>query len=82
MEEEIDCTDIDDIGNLEYSPRLVFIDEECENLIVVHDGGELTENISQKKRLTTAYRCPLNDKCCRREYFLSKLWFLFRELVR
>ena len=25
------------------------MDEECENLIVVNDGGELTENISQKK---------------------------------
>ena len=31
------------------SPRLAFMDEECENLIVVNDGGELTENISQKK---------------------------------
>ena len=41
--------DIDDIGNLEDSPRLVFIDEECGNLIVVNDSGELTENISQKK---------------------------------
>ena len=40
--------DIDDIGNLENSPRLVFIDEECENLIVTNDGGELNENISQK----------------------------------
>ena len=27
----------------------MFIDEECGNLIVVNDGGELTENISQKK---------------------------------
>ena len=47
--EELDCIDIDDIGNLEDSPRLVFINEECGNLIVVNDGGELTENISQKK---------------------------------
>ena len=82
VEQEIDCIDTDDIENLEDSPRLEFIDEECENLIVVNDGGELTENISQKKRFTTAYRCPLNDKCCRREYFLSNLQFLFRELVR
>ena len=36
-------------GNLEDSPRLVFINEECMNLIVVNDGGEVTENISQKK---------------------------------
>ena len=49
VEEELDCIDIDDIGNLEDSPRLVFINEECGNLIVVNDGGELTENISQKK---------------------------------
>ena len=39
-----------DIGNLENSPRLVFIDEECANLIVVNDGGELTGNIKQKKK--------------------------------
>ena len=33
---ELDYIDIDDIGNVEDSPRLVFIDEECENLIIVH----------------------------------------------
>ena len=32
---------MDDIGNIEDKPRLAFIDEECGNLIVVHDGGEL-----------------------------------------
>ena len=37
-EEELDCIDIDDIGNLEYSTRLVFINEERGNLIVVNDG--------------------------------------------
>ena len=41
---------IDNIGNLEDSPRLVFIDEECENLIVVNDGGEITRNINLKKK--------------------------------
>ena len=46
VEEELDCIDIDDTGNLEDSPRLVLINEECGNLIVVNDGGELTENIS------------------------------------
>ena len=50
VEEELDGIDTDDIGNLEDSPRFVFIDEECENLIVVNDGGELAENISQKKK--------------------------------
>ena len=33
---ELDYIDIDDIGNIEDSPRLVFIDDEYENLIVVH----------------------------------------------
>ena len=50
VEEELDCIDIDDIGKLEDSPRLVFIDEECGNVIVVNDGGELTRNINQKKK--------------------------------
>ena len=48
VEEELDCINIDDIGNLEDWTRLVFIDEECGNLIVVNDDGELTRNISQK----------------------------------
>ena len=46
VEEELDCIDIDKIGNSEDLPRLVFIDEKCGNLIVVNDGGELTANIS------------------------------------
>ena len=46
---ELDFIDIDEIGNLEDSPRLVFTNEECWNLKVVNDGGELTENISQKR---------------------------------
>ena len=48
VEEELDGIDIDDIGNLEDSPRFVFIDEECENLIVY--GGELIRSINQKKK--------------------------------
>ena len=32
VEEELDYIDIDDIGNLEDSPILVFIDEECRNV--------------------------------------------------
>ena len=50
VEEDLDCIDTDDIGNLEDSPRFVFIDEECGNLIVVIDGGKLTRNINQKKK--------------------------------
>ena len=48
--EGLDGIDIYNIGNLEYSRRLVFINEECENLIVVNDGGELTKNINQNKK--------------------------------
>ena len=50
VEEELDSIDIDDIENLEDSPRLVFINEEYWNLIVVNDGGEITENISRKRQ--------------------------------
>ena len=50
VEEGLDGIDTDDIGNLEDSPRFVFIDEECENLKVVNDGGELTRNKNQKKK--------------------------------
>ena len=49
FEKELDCINRDDIGNLEDSPRLLLIDEECGNLIVVSDGEERTGNISQKK---------------------------------
>ena len=48
--EELNYIDIDDIGNLKDSPRIVFINKECGNLIVVNDGGELTKNISQKRQ--------------------------------
>lgn len=40
-----------EIGNLEDSPRLVFIDQEYKNVIVANDVGELTRNINQKKKL-------------------------------
>ena len=47
---KLDDIDIDNTGNLEDSPRLVFIDEKSGNLIVVNDGGKLTRNINQKKK--------------------------------
>ena len=47
VEEKLDGMDKDDIGNLEDSPRFAFIAEECENLIVVNNGGELIGNINQ-----------------------------------
>ena len=37
VEEELDRIDINDIVNLENSPKLVFIDEECANFIAVND---------------------------------------------
>ena len=50
VEEELDCINIDDIGNLQDSPRLVFIGVEYGSLIVFHDDGEEhTRNINQKK---------------------------------
>ena len=55
-EEELDYIDIDDIVNIEDSPRLVFIDEECRNLLEVHDGGELILlEISTKRRSQRFY---------------------------
>ena len=39
-----------EIGNLEDSPRLVFIDQEYKNFIVANDVRELTRNINQKKK--------------------------------
>ena len=41
-EKELDCIDRGDIANLEDSPRLLFISEECRNLIVVINGEERT----------------------------------------
>ena len=49
-EEKINRFDIDGIENLEGSPRFVFINEECGNLKVVNDGGELARDIKQKKK--------------------------------
>ena len=49
VEEELDCINIDDTGNLKDSPRFVFTDEEC-NLIAVNDGAALTRNINQRKK--------------------------------
>ena len=51
LEKQLDGIAIDDIRNLEDASALVFIDEECRNLIVVNDGGELSRNIDQRKKL-------------------------------
>ena len=62
VEEELDSIEIDVIGNLEDSPRLVFVDEECGNLIVVNDGGKRTKNYTKTRirRFTVAYQCLLS----------------------
>ena len=39
---DLDGTDTDDNGNLTDSPRLLFIEKECGNLLVVNDGEELS----------------------------------------
>ena len=74
VKEELDGIDIGDIGNLEDYLRIVFIHDKCRNLKVFLDGGELTGNINKKKKpgVLQAYRCPLCDKCYRREYFFNK----------
>ena len=53
-EEELNCVDMDDIGNFEDLPRFVLIDEQCGNLKVVNNGGELTRNINQNKKLAVS----------------------------
>ena len=47
VKEELGSIDKDDIENLEDLVRIVFIHEECGNLIVFADGGELTGNINK-----------------------------------
>ena len=42
--------DVDGIGNLMNLPRLTFMDEECGNLKVVGDCGELTKNINREEK--------------------------------
>ena len=51
VKEELDnIDDTDDIGNLEGLLRIVIIHEECGNLKVFVDSGELTRNINKKKK--------------------------------
>ena len=64
VEKGLDGIDTDDIGNLKCLLRLVFIHEECGNLKVFVDGGELTKNINQKMKpdVLQAYKYPVCDK--------------------
>ena len=65
VEEELDCNE-----NLVGFPRLIFIDEECDNTQVDGDGGELTRKNNSKKKseVLQAYRCQICDKWCRRNW--------------
>ena len=47
VKEELDDIDIDNIGNMEGLLKIVFIHEECGNLEVIFNGGEITRNISK-----------------------------------
>ena len=62
-EEELNFVDKDGIGNVEGLSRLVFIDEEYENLKAAVDGGELTRNINKRKKpfVLQAYTSPFCD---------------------
>ena len=74
VKEELDGIDINDIGNFEDLLRIVFIHKECGNLKVFIDDGELTRNITKKKKpgVLQVYRYLLCDKFYRREYFFNK----------
>ena len=64
--------DFDGIGNLEDLPRHVFIDEECWNVRIINDRGELPRNISQKPKSDVLQQLKnICDKCCKREYSFS-----------
>ena len=69
VEEELDEIDIDRTGNLMNVPRLLFVDEECGNLGVVVDGGQLTRDNNRKRKseVLQAYKCPLCEQCFRRD---------------
>ena len=47
VKEELDYNDRDDIGSIEDSPRLVFINEECRNLIIAHNDQKKKSDVLQ-----------------------------------
>ena len=60
------------IGNVEDLPRLVLIDEECENRNVVPDGGVLARNINRKKKPVVSHAyCVHSMKNAKGEIFSS-----------
>ena len=75
VKEELDDIDIDNTGNMEGLLKIVFIHEECGNVELIVDGGEITSNISKQKKpdVLQAQRCPLCDKSYRRGYFFVQM---------
>ena len=73
-DEKLDGIEIEDVLNLEKLPGTVFIDQECWNLKVVVDGGELTRDINRKNKpdVLQVYECPLCDISYRRDSFFNK----------
>ena len=67
-EEELDGIDINGIWNLVDLPVLMSIEQECGNLKLVDEDGELSRNNNRKikSEVLQAYRYPLCDKCYRR----------------
>ena len=75
--EELDYIDIDNIGNVEDSPGLVFINEECGNLIVVH--------INQKKKsdvLQSLIGLHSPKKVVGESIYSLAMWNIYCESVR
>ena len=63
--EEPDYIHIDDIGNIENSPRPVFIDEE---------SGNPYQPKEEVKRFTIAYRCLLNENVIGESIYSVAMW--------
>ena len=74
FEEEWDGIGIDNIGSLEDLLILAFIYEECGDLKVVVDGGELLEILTKRRSQTFCNPIYVHSvrKCCRREHFVNK----------
>ena len=76
-EKELHGIHIDGILSLKNLPRPMFIDQECSNMQVIIDRGELARNINKKKPdVLQAYKCPLCDICWARA-FLQPAYKIF-----
>ena len=79
-EEEPDVIEIDGILNLQNPPKTVFIDQECWNLKVIVDGGELIRNINKKKPdILQAYKCPLCWHATGESIFSTSKWNILNQ---